>query len=370
MPPVIAPTLTDGPVTLRHPREDDVQGSWEQCQDPLSQEWTTVPIPYSHADARDFVLDFVPGAWESDKEWGFVVEVDGRYAGHVALRNEGNRRAEIAYGSHPWVRGSGHMEHALRLLLDWGFREKDLATVIWLANVGNWASRRLAWKLGFTFEGMLRQWLPHRGELRDAWVATLLPEDPREPQRRWLDQPVLEGPGIRLRPFQESDAARVVEACRDERTRRWLAELPSPYTEDDALAFIRGRTGLRATGNGISWAIADAETDLLIGTVGIFDLASDLAFGEVGYWVHPDARGRGVMTAAVRLVLRHAFEALGMRRVKAYAARENPASRYVLTSAGMSEQGVARLETVVAEGRVDAVIYDVLREEWARSAPG
>ena len=199
MPPTTAPTLTDGPVTLRHPRESDVQGSWEQCQDPLSQQWTTVPIPYSHADARDFILGFVPGAWESDKEWGFVVEVEGRYCGHITLRNEGNRRAEIAYGSHPWVRGSGHMEHALRMLLDWGFREKDLATVIWLANVGNWASRRVAWRLGFSFEGTLRQWLPHRGELRDAWAGTLLADDPREPQRRWIDEAVLEG-GRRAAP--------------------------------------------------------------------------------------------------------------------------------------------------------------------------
>ena len=206
-----------------------MQGSWEQCQDPLSQQWTTVPIPYSHDDARDFILGFVPGAWESDKEWGFVVEAEGRYAGHIALRNEGDRRAEIAYGSHPWVRGTGHMEHALRMLLDWGFREKDLATVIWLANVGNWASRRVAWKLGFTFEGTLRQWLPHRGELRDAWAGTLLADDPREPQRRWIDDAVLEGPGVRLRAFREDDAERVVEACRDERTRPWLGDLPSPY---------------------------------------------------------------------------------------------------------------------------------------------
>ena len=192
---VTAPTLIDGPVTLRHPRESDVQGSWEQCQDPLSQQWTTVPIPYSHADARDFMLGFVPGAWESDEEWGFVVEAEGRYAGHVALRNKGDRRGEIAYGSHPWVRGTGHVEHALRMLLDWGFREKDLATVIWLANVGNWASRRVAWKLGFAFEGTLRQWLSHRGELRDAWVGTLLAGDPREPQGRWIDDAVLERGG-------------------------------------------------------------------------------------------------------------------------------------------------------------------------------
>ena len=56
--------------------------------------------------------------------------------------------------------------------------------------------------------------------------------------------------GVRLRPFREEDAARVAEGCRDERSRAWLSDLPSPYTEDDALAYIRRRTGLRATGAG------------------------------------------------------------------------------------------------------------------------
>src|SRR5262245_5268215 len=239
MPPATAPTLTDGRVTLRHPREDDIEGAWEQCQDPLSQQWTTVPIPYSMDDSRDYILGYIPEGWENDKEWGFVVEAEGRYAGNIVLRNEGDRRAEVAYGSHPWVRGTGHMETALRLLLDWGFREKDLATVIWWANVGNWASRRLAWKLGFRFEGRLRRWLPHRGELRDAWVGTLLAEDPREPQGRWIDAAVLEAPGVRLREFKNTDEARVVEGCRDERTQYWLGGLPSPYGPDDARAFIR-----------------------------------------------------------------------------------------------------------------------------------
>ena len=113
-------------------------------------------------------------------------------------------------------------------------------------------------------------------------------------------------------------------------------------------------------------AIADPATDELIGSVGIFDLTDDLTFGEIGYWAHPAARGRGLMTAAVGLVLEHAFETLGLQRVKAYAARDNAASRAVLTANGMTEQGVERLGTVVAEGRVDAVLYDVLREEWAR----
>ena len=57
------------------------------------------------------------------------------------------------------------------------------------------------------------------------------------------------------------------------------------------------------------------------------------------------------MTAAVGLVLRHAFEELGLRRVKAYAAVGNAASRRVLEANGMTEQGVERLGTV-RRGRV------------------
>jgi len=72
------------------------------------------------------------------------------------------------------------------------------------------------------------------------------------------------------------------------------------------------------------------------------------------------------MTAAVGLVLTHAFETLGLQRVKAYAARDNAASRRVLEANGLTEQGVERLGTVLAGGRADAVLYDVLREEWAR----
>src|SRR3954452_16432166 len=49
------PTLTDGTVTLRAHRPEDAQGSFEQSRDPLSQRWTTVPVPYTMDDARAFV---------------------------------------------------------------------------------------------------------------------------------------------------------------------------------------------------------------------------------------------------------------------------------------------------------------------------
>lgn len=358
------PTLTDGTVTIRAHRPEDALGSWEQCQDPLSQEWTTVPVPYSMADAETFVGEIMPGGWASGTEWGFAIEYDGRYAGTVSLRDRGDRRAEIAYGSHPAVRGTGVVERALRLLLDWGFAERDLAVVVWWANQGNWPSRKVAWRLGFTFDGTVRSWLPQRGELKDGWVGTLLRDDPREPDGTWLPCPVVEGRGLRLRPITRDDAARIVEGCADPETQRWLGQLPAPYTEEDALTYVESRSEMHASGRGETWAVTEPGDDTLLGTVGWFNHTAGVEC-EIGYWTHPDARGRGVTKRALALVTDHAFGVLAVRRVTCFAAVDNAASRGVIEGTGFRQYGVERLGAAVRSGRADLAMYDVLAEEWA-----
>ena len=162
------------------------------------------------------------------------------------------RRAEIAYGAHPWARGRGIMHRALELLLAWGFEEQGLRTVIWWANRGNWASRRTAWRLGFTLEGTVPQWLPQRGELLDAWVGVLRAGDERAPRTDWLVAPRVDGEQVSLRPWRPDDA----DADRARRAptsapRHWLWRLPSPYTRADAedyLASPAGAAGHRRRG--------------------------------------------------------------------------------------------------------------------------
>jgi RimJ/RimL family protein N-acetyltransferase len=369
--PQDVPTLTDGDVTLRAHRAEDAAGSLEQCLDPLSRQWTTVPLEYTRADADRFVRDVMPGGWRTDQEWGFAVEaVDAstgvrRYAGTLSLRNEGEGRAELAYGSHPWVRGSGVMERAVRMLLDWGFEQQGLQTVIWWANRGNWASRKLAWRVGFTIESGVQQWLPQRGRLLDAWVATLRAEDPRRPTHAWYDAPRLVGEGLVMRAPADRDLARVVEYASDELTRRWLGHIPQPYGEADARAWLEDLTERHARGSAVTWTVADPDTDLLMGVVNLFDL-SPARTGELGYVLHPEGRGRGLCRRAAALALRHAFVdvedgGLGLVKVRALAAEGNAASRSVLADLGFVHQGRERLSASVEGGTLaDAAIYDIV----------
>jgi RimJ/RimL family protein N-acetyltransferase len=360
------PTLTDGVVTLRAHRADDVPRIVEQCRDPESVAWTTVPVPYDEPDARAYALEIVPQGW-SEGRWELAVEVDGRFGGSVALRHEAPGVAELAYGSHPDVRGTGAMERAARLVLAWGFEELGLQTVVWRAFVGNWASRRLAWRLGFRVEGTLRGLLPQRGALHDAWVGTLQATDPQAPATVWLDNPVLEGDGVRLRPFRLEDAERVAEGIGDAQTQHWLAFMPRDPGAVQGAAYVVQVTDRLASGHTITWAVADPDDDRLLGAVGIYRLAEE---PELGYWTHPDARGRGLTTRAGALAVDHAFGILGLPRLAAYVSAPNVASRAVLERLGFQPTGVRREAARTGAGEVvDLAGYDLLAAEWSeRSA--
>jgi RimJ/RimL family protein N-acetyltransferase len=360
--PLAAPTLTDGAVTLRAHRAEDLPRMVEQCRDPVSIAWTTVPVPYAEADAEEFGLRVVPGGWADGSEWAFAVEFEGRYVGTVSLRDEGPGRAEIAFGSHPDVRGTGAVLLALRVLVDWGFAELGLETVVWQAFTGNWPSRRLAWRLGFTVEGTLRHYLPQRGERRDAWVGTLLKSDRREPASTWLDNPVVEGDGVRLRPFHAGDVPRIVEGMGDEQTQYWLAFLPRDPGEPQGHAYVEQVTERLATGHTITWAVS-GERDLLQGVIGLYRMHEG---PELGYWTHPDARGTGITTKAAALAVDHAFGELGLPRLAAFASVPNQASQRVLVRLGFKPTGVQRGEARTGAGEVvDLAGYDLLASEWA-----
>jgi RimJ/RimL family protein N-acetyltransferase len=159
---------------------------------------------------------------------------------------------------------------------------------------------------------------------------------------------------------------RIVEACAVEHTQTWLGGLPFPYTEEDARSWLRHLRDNLATGHGVAWAVTEIGTDAALASISYFDLVPEQE-AEIGYWGHPDARGRGVVTRAMAEVLRYGFEDLGLRRMTAAAAVGNLASQHVIESNGLTRWGTERLGTLARAGRVDLVWYDVLVEEWRAS---
>ncbi|TCC03813.1 GNAT family N-acetyltransferase [Kribbella soli] len=369
--PEDVPVLTDGVVTLRAHTAADVEPAYRMCQDPVMQEWTTIPVPYLHEHAVNFLTEVVPAGWRDNTAWAWAIEYDGNYVGTIDLRDGEGGVGEVGFAVSAEVRGNGVMTRALKLVVRYAFDGLDWKRVIWRAYVGNYASRRVAWKTGFrglvTIPGGGRS----RGVRKDEWVATIGRDDELEPKGNWWAVPVLDSGAIRLRELRESDAQRVMEACADERTQQWLTGMPSPYGLEDAKGFIASRPDAAASGDAVAWAIVDAVTDELLGNVSIFGLNNriDNTIGEIGYWMHPDARGRKVMSTAVQLVIDHAFRpvedgGLGRRRLVLRCADVNTASAHVAEANGFTQVADERLADPRRDGTYDNLLtYDLLATE-------
>ena len=157
-------------LVLRPHRPDDVDAVLRACQDPDIQRWiATLPVPYTAADAREFVTRVAPAERATGRGMPAVLEAEGELVGASKIDlHRGVLGPEIGYWIAPWARGRGHATEATRALAEWAF-ERGAPRVHLLADVGNSASQRVAERAGFSREGVVRSCLGYRdGSWTDA----------------------------------------------------------------------------------------------------------------------------------------------------------------------------------------------------------
>ncbi len=360
--PLSVPVLSDGVVTLRAHIPADVDDMLQMARDPLMVRYTAVPDPSTRADNENYAFGVVAGGWDTRTHFGWAIEADGRFAGNVDVRG-GAPIADIGYALHPWARGRGLMVRAVQLAMDWAFTEAGVEIIHWRSHVGNAPSLRVAHRTGFTLHGTTPGLLHERGRVIDAWTASRRFGDPPLPRSRWAESTVLETERVRLRPLSGADLPRIVEACSDPVTRHWLAVLPHPYVEATARGYVDDCVWQAATGAKATWAVADRRTDLLVGHAVVMDLLGSA--GEVGYWMHPAARGLGLMTEAVRAIVQHAVDPAGLDRTRLvlHAAAGNPASNAVAIAAGFHHYGTQTAAERLGDGSLDDLhCYELVRD--------
>ena len=144
-------------------------------------------------------------------------------------------------------------------------------------------------------------------------------------------------PRLTLRPGWPEDAPALVEAIAHESVCTMLARAPWPYTLADAEAFLTLSRDHRSPRMLI--LAHDGAKPRLVGGIG---LTQDESGHEFGYWLTPDAWGRGYATEAGHAVIDMARHALGLRHVHAGHFHDNPGSGRVLRKLGFRETGVAQ----------------------------
>lgn len=109
--------------------------------------------------------------------------------------------------------------------------------------------------------------------------------------------------------------------------------------------------------------MVDETTNAVLASCGLVDVDQSDSTVEVGYWVAPWARRRGVATAATRAVTRWAIEDLGAQRVTLEAASTNYASQQVALDIGFTREGVQRSKAARLGERYDMVLFSLLPGE-------
>ncbi|MEZ3177267.1 GNAT family N-acetyltransferase [Streptomyces pimonensis] len=168
--------------------------------------------------------------------------------------------------------------------------------------------------------------------------------------------PEVRGHGLRLRawdPERRADVETWLRGLTDPEFRRWNTPLQPVTDADGARESLRRGARRDADGTGASFRIADAGTGTVLGHIGVNEIHPVLRRGTVGYWVLPEARGRGVATRALLLAARWAFTGSGLHRLELDHAVGHEASCRIAERCGFRQEGTMR-GALFEAGRHDA----------------
>ncbi|KQZ22208.1 MULTISPECIES: GNAT family N-acetyltransferase [Microbacterium] len=174
----------------------------------------------------------------------------------------------------------------------------------------------------------------------------------------------LTGRLVELRPLEPSHHDGLLEALLegDLWKNAWYTSVPSP---EGLAAEIERRIGLIESGGMIPFTAFDADGRVL-GLTSYYDLDDDAPRLHIGYtWNRPSAHGTGTNAESKLLLLRHAFEELGVFRVGLTTQWVNFQSRAAIERLGAKQDGVMRAMSRYRNGALrDSVEFSIIEPEW------
>ncbi|WP_067970230.1 GNAT family N-acetyltransferase [Nocardiopsis trehalosi] len=171
-------------LTLRAFTESDVDGVLRAMTDPETRRWIPLPEPgrtYTRADAEHWCLVQAPEARVTGdgQQWAAVETATGAFVGAFGLVHTRwrARLTEVGYWTVPEARRRGLATEAVVAVSRWALFDRRFERVELKAATGNTASRRVAVRSGFAFEGVERNAMPLHVGRTDLAVYSLIPAD-------------------------------------------------------------------------------------------------------------------------------------------------------------------------------------------------
>jgi len=147
-----------------------------------------------------------------------------------------------------------------------------------------------------------------------------------------------------------------------EHLRRWFPWVDASRTLEDRRNFIRGALEQFAQNKGFVAGIW--HEGCLAGVISYAPFDWENRSTELGYWVGEEHQGKGLVTAACRALVNHAFWELRLNRVVISCATGNKKSCAIPERLGFRREVVQRQAVWLYDHFVDHVVYATLASEW------
>lgn len=183
------------------------------------------------------------------------------------------------------------------------------------------------------------------------------------PEDIFSNLPQLETERLILRKMVMDDAADMFEYASDPEVTRFVAWQPHESLEDskDYLSFVVGQ---QEKGEVANWGMVLKENNKFVGTCGYIWWSPEHSLAEIGYAMSRRYWNMGLMTEAVKEVIRFGFDVMVLNRLEAQHEVHNEASGRVMQKAGMKFEAVLK-QRVFAQGQYhDVKLYAILRSEF------
>ncbi|MGD6842691.1 GNAT family N-acetyltransferase [Bacillus infantis] len=174
--------------------------------------------------------------------------------------------------------------------------------------------------------------------------------------------PIIETERLLLRKPEEDDIPKLYRIFSNPEATRFYDVEPfrSVSEAEDLLESLLWRYSMKKQ---IRWAICWKEDNTLQGTCGFHSVEKFHNKAEIGYELHPEAWGKGIMSEAVDAIIRYGFNCMNLNRIEAVYLPENAASKKLLEKKGFKIEGLLRKRFVHRGVYKDAVISALLQEE-------
>ena len=175
--------------------------------------------------------------------------------------------------------------------------------------------------------------------------------------------PTLEGQRVRLRHVTQADADSFFAVFTNPDVMRYWAH-PPMQDRSEAVALVDDIHQCFADRTLFQWGIALRADDRVIGHLTLAALDKTHKRAEIGYALHREQWGKGLMLEAQTLLLDYAFDVLGLHRIEADADPRNAASIKSLERLGFGREGYLRERWHVAGEVQDGMYFGLLAREW------